>query len=191
MAVNADLVRSIKRTLADKSSDELRKMLESRDVGYYSDEAFAAADELLSERAKGIGQEPPPKPAPRPEPTAAERAVQQDAQLRRQVRLVGAYFYLQASWWAIVGTGLVMLGVEEYRLLTHWVVVQIPCALLILVGWSLRRFSPTARMFAMVLISPQLAAFPIGTLVGFYCLDKLWRSDHLFGVKGHPGEHSG
>jgi hypothetical protein len=183
--VNPKLVKSIKLRLAEQTSDELRKMVEERDVDQYSDEAFVAAQELLDERTRGEAQEPAPK-SPPPELSPEQRAAAEDALLRRQIRLIGVYYYFLASWCFLFG--YVFFKIDR----THDFVgvAGILTAGFALLGWSLRRFYPFARVVVMLLSMLQIPAFPIGTIIGFYCFDKLSRADHLFGGKGHPGERA-
>jgi hypothetical protein len=182
---DAGLVQSIKRTLAEQSSDELRKMLNERDEGQYSEEAFLAAQELLDARARGQQREPPTKPPPPPPLTPAQREAAADALLRRQVRLVGAFYYAQAVAWALFMPLTALLPGAD-ALTT--VVMTTPAVGLWLLGRGVRRFSPTARGVAIVFSMLQVPAVPLGTVIGLYSFDKLMRADHLFGGKGHPGE---
>jgi hypothetical protein len=192
MGTNVQLVRSIKRYLSEVSSDELRKMLEERDVSRYSDEAFITAQEIMEERARGQLQEPPPKTPPPPKPTPAQLEAAEDALLRRQVRLIGAYYYFLACWWIFFG--LLLLEFVALRLhlfldgILKSLVLIIPGVLFWLLGWSLRRFSPFARIMVMFISILQMPSIPIGTIIGLYCWDKLIRANKLFGAKRHPGE---
>ncbi len=184
--MNVRLVQSIKLHLAEQASDELRKMLEERDASQYSDEAFAAAREVLEERARGESREPPPKPAPPPKPTPAQLAAVEDALLKRQIRAIGIYYYGLAAVCASLAGVFVPLGsIDGYAGAVTAAVLALSFCVL---GWSLRRFSRTARLVALIISMVQWPAFPIGTVIGLYCFDKLTRGGHLFGAPPHPGE---
>ena len=58
MGLNPELVESIKDHFAQKPSVELRAILEAHDTAALSDEAFAAAEAVLAERARGAAVEP-------------------------------------------------------------------------------------------------------------------------------------
>jgi hypothetical protein len=62
MALDAAAVKAIKTNLAGTPSAELRHMLQVRDMSRWSEEAFAAAQELLDDRAQGRASEPQPNP---------------------------------------------------------------------------------------------------------------------------------
>ena len=182
--MDISLIQTIKLHLAEQSSGELRKMLEERDVGQFSEEAFVAAQEALDERGRGECQEPPPQPPPPPAWTPAQHAAAENALLRRQVRLIGAYYYCFAVMGVLLAAVFVQLGRHD-----DFAAVAVLFAVgFWWLGWSLRRLSPTARVLAILLSMLQLPGFPIGTIIGIYCFDKLTRADHLFGGKGHPGE---
>ncbi len=72
MALNTQLVKTIKANFADKTTDELRLMIEQRDHSQYSEEAFAAAQEVLEERQAGKAPEPQ---APPVVPTSSSHSV--------------------------------------------------------------------------------------------------------------------
>ena len=190
MGVNTRLVQSIKRSFSEQPSDELRKMLEERDQGQYSEEAFVAAQEILEERTSGRSVEPVRREPPR-EPTPEERLAASDALLRRQIRLIGLYYYFLACIGLLVAQMFVFLAVLQssfqFVLISAFMIVPFATTFWFL-GWALWRFSPAARVAAIILSFLQMPGFPIGTCIGLYCFDKLMRADHLFGGKPHPGE---
>jgi hypothetical protein len=66
MTLDPGTVKTIKGNLAGTTSDELREILKHRDASRWSDEAFAAAQELLDDRAQGRAKEPLLNPLPPP-----------------------------------------------------------------------------------------------------------------------------
>src|SRR5262245_60336152 len=71
MALDPRTVKAIKDNLARTPSEELRRMLKHRDGRRWSDEAFAAAEQLLDDRARGEAREPVPGPVPPPDAGSA------------------------------------------------------------------------------------------------------------------------
>jgi hypothetical protein len=72
VSLDRQLIDTIKEHLARQPSAELRSMMEANDRARWSDEAFAAADEVLSDRAAGRAREPAaPAPEPPPPPPKA------------------------------------------------------------------------------------------------------------------------
>ncbi|HEY2785130.1 MAG TPA: hypothetical protein VGJ05_09165 [Fimbriiglobus sp.] len=185
MSIDPALVRSIKRNLAEKTSDELRQLLVVRNRAEFSDEAFVAAEELINDREKGVGKEPPPKLPPPPPPTRAESEAAEEALLRRQVRVIGAYYYFLAGSWILIGIALTRIG-GDLGISAINGVFGLGFGLL---GWSLRRFHPAARTVGMIVSILQVPAFPLGTVIGLYCFSKLTRADRLFGGIPHPEEY--
>lgn len=178
MALNPQLVKSIKTTFARHSSDELRKILQERDGNTYSDEAFAAAEELLNERAQGTAKEPPPPPPP---PTREELAAFADGRLRIQIRSIGVLFYFLACvsllcgaasflWNSFIGCLLVAVAVFY-----SWL------------GFQIRRFSPRAQTLALFVSMLMMLNIPIGTFIGIWIFMKLNQAEHLF-AKNLPKE---
>jgi hypothetical protein len=159
-------------------------MLVVRNRAEFSDEAFVAAEELINDREKGVVKEPPPKLPPPPSPTRAEREATEEAMLRRQVRLIGAYYYFVAGSWILLGIALNRIG-GDLGISVFFGLFGCGFGLL---GWSLRRFHPAARPVAMIVSMLQVPAIPLGTVIGLYCFSKLTRADRLFGGKPHPEE---
>ena len=62
MGLDPALVKAIKANLAGTSSTELLHLLQVRDLRQWSEEAFAAAQELLDDRTQGRAAEPQPNP---------------------------------------------------------------------------------------------------------------------------------
>lgn len=73
MALDKRLVQSVKRNLAEQTSDQLRKMLDQHDTTQFSEEAFEAARELLQDRAEGRASEPVVDPKREPATTPHRR----------------------------------------------------------------------------------------------------------------------
>ncbi|HEX4613386.1 MAG TPA: hypothetical protein VH092_34695 [Urbifossiella sp.] len=63
MELNAELLAAIRVHFAGKPSADLRAILEARDTTTLSDEAFATAEAVLAERARGEAAEPGPAAA--------------------------------------------------------------------------------------------------------------------------------
>ncbi len=70
MGLNRKLVETVKGHFAQKSTAELQDIARVRDLERWSEEAFAAAEEVLADRAAGRAKEPrvPVKDTPPPSP---------------------------------------------------------------------------------------------------------------------------
>jgi hypothetical protein len=160
LAVNVRRVRSIKRVLAEHSSDDLRSMLEEQYRRMYAEDSRMAALELLKDRARGDGKEP-----------------SSDTHLRNQIRLLGWYYYVVAIVW--LAAVVISTPFGEYDAST--LLVAFPTAVFWWLGYGLRQFSPLGHTFATIFSFAILPAVPFGTIIALYSLDRLTRADHLFG----------
>lgn len=173
------LVQSIKKNLSGKSSDELRQMLAQHDVDQFSPEAFVAAQEVLDDRASGVSSEPLPPPPPM-QWTPEQQAREDDARLRYQVRLIGIIYYLQAIFALIsLRSALSMRLPDEFS-----AILLVYAIIMVLLGWSVRRFYRPARVVGIMISLFNMLAFPIGTLIGIFCFVKLTQAAHLFNDEG-------
>ena len=73
MALNRSLINSIKEHFAKKATDELCEIVLVNDLDRWSEEAFAAAREVLAEREAGRAQAPRVPEEETPPPSADER----------------------------------------------------------------------------------------------------------------------
>jgi hypothetical protein len=79
MAVNQTLKKQIKLGFAQKPTAELQALLAAHDESQWSEEAFAAAADVLEDRQLGIATEPLPLPEPvgDPSPILAQKPLWQ------------------------------------------------------------------------------------------------------------------
>src|SRR5947209_5612419 len=78
MGVDRQLIGSIKKHFANKSSAQLDEIVKSEDRSRWSEEAFEAARELLAERAAGRAAQPAvaqPEPDPPPHTDGYDLAI--------------------------------------------------------------------------------------------------------------------
>ena len=73
MTINAALIQQIKTRFSQKPTSELEALLTKHDASEWSEEAFAAAAEIIDERRAGKAPEPQPSNT-ESEPVAAEHA---------------------------------------------------------------------------------------------------------------------
>lgn len=110
MALDHALVKVIKANLAGTPAAELRDMIQVRDLSLWSEEAFAAAQEVLDDRAQGRATEPIPPPVAET-PGSAEDAPKQ------RVGCLTAWLVLM-----VLGNALALVALPLTLTSAHWVV---------------------------------------------------------------------
>ncbi len=99
MALNRNLIDSIKKTCARRASAELEEIVRANDLDRWSEEAFVAAREVLADRASGLARAPlvPEKDSPPPS-TDVHWGALFDALTFAAGGLVGGGFNLSETW---------------------------------------------------------------------------------------------
>jgi hypothetical protein len=112
MALDSALVKAIKANLAGTPSAELREVLQVRDLSQWSEEAFAAAQEVLDDRAQGRATEPEPLPLPVGETPGSSEDAPKD-----RVGCLTAWLVLM-----VVGNSFALVALPLTLPPAHWVI---------------------------------------------------------------------